>query len=458
MASELQTDYLTAKTVYFLLRNSVGQIWNGAAFEAYVTANYANYDIAGTEQGTASGYYVGNMPAVAAGIYYLVAKEQTGGSPAETDISIGAGEINWTGTVVPSLSTVTLSSGLSFLASGGTYIASGAFVNVPLGTLSGLVVNSGLFVTVPIATISGAVGNSGQFVTVPIATISGAIGNSGQFVTVPPASLSGVIANSGLFVTVPIATISGAIANSGLFVTLPKETISGVVANSGLFVVATATIASGSLYLASGSIFRETFASGVIAASGGLTTAWGNSGQVIPVSGLTQPASGAFVTVPIATISGVTANSGLFVTATATIASGQVWLASGSVILPSGGNVSLFSGQTVSIYSGTQVNVFSGSTYLASGSIFTTTFASGLLTAFLPDRILQRDFTASSGLIASGMSGRCLVNANRKLINKWDLLTSGFLTTFQEDDSSVAYRQAVTSASGAAPITSLDTD
>lgn len=33
MAGEMQFPYVTAKTVYFLIRNSVGSIWNGAAFD-----------------------------------------------------------------------------------------------------------------------------------------------------------------------------------------------------------------------------------------------------------------------------------------------------------------------------------------------------------------------------------------------------------------------------------------
>lgn len=318
----------------------MGQIWNGSAFESYTTGNYANYPISATEQGTASAYYAGDMPALSAGVYYITAKERVGGSPAESDISIGWGPIQWNGTVVSSLNSVILLSGQSFVASG-------------------------------------------------INTV------------VPKETISGVIANSGLFVTVPIATISGAIANSGLFVTLPKETISGVIANSGLFVTATATVASGQVWLASGSV-------------------------ILPSGGLVGLLSGQFVNVY----------------------SGQL----------SGFEINLHSGNVVAVLSGTRVNVFSGSTILASGSIFTTTFASGVTTAHIPDRILQRDFTASSGFIASGMSGRAIVNALRKLTNAWDMTTrSGHLTIFQEDDITVAFQQAVTATSGADPVTSLDT-
>lgn len=100
MASELQADYLTGKNVYFLLRNSTGSVWNGSSFVAYNTANYTDYDIAATEQGTASGYYAANMPSVSQGVYYAVAKERAGGTPAETDVTVGTGTINWGGSAV----------------------------------------------------------------------------------------------------------------------------------------------------------------------------------------------------------------------------------------------------------------------------------------------------------------------------------------------------------------------
>lgn len=108
MAAELQIDaqQATGGTVYFLLRNTTGSIWNGSSFVTYVDADIANYDIAATEQGTASGYFVGTMPGVAAGVYNVVAKQRAGGSPAVTDFSIGWGAIQWTGSAVLPLSGV----------------------------------------------------------------------------------------------------------------------------------------------------------------------------------------------------------------------------------------------------------------------------------------------------------------------------------------------------------------
>lgn len=95
---------------------------------------------------------------------------------------------------------------------------------------------------------------------------------------------------------------------------------------------------------------------------------------------------------------------------------------------------------------------------LLSGSVTPSSFSSGTATAYIPDRILTRDYSYLSGNVASGMLGRCLLNATRKLMNRFSLTTtSGYLDVFQEDDSTLAYQQVVGFTSGAPPITSMDT-
>lgn len=113
MANEIHADYHTSGvTLYAQVRNTSGQIWNtaSAAFQAYNTANIADYDIAMVEQGTASKFWAGNMPSVAAGVYSIVAKLRAGGSPAESDLTVAAGAIEWDGSAVvalaPSFTTV----------------------------------------------------------------------------------------------------------------------------------------------------------------------------------------------------------------------------------------------------------------------------------------------------------------------------------------------------------------
>jgi len=102
MAQEVQIPYgITGQTLYFRVYNSVSQIYNGTSFETYSSGQYADYVRTATEQG-ASGIYVGDMPAVSAGVYGVVALLQAGGSPAESDEIVSEGSIDWTGTEVAS--------------------------------------------------------------------------------------------------------------------------------------------------------------------------------------------------------------------------------------------------------------------------------------------------------------------------------------------------------------------
>lgn len=63
------------------------------------------------EQGTASGYYVGNFPTgiTTAGVYNVIVKRQTTASPAEADPTIAVGEIQWNGSEVLPLSNLATS-------------------------------------------------------------------------------------------------------------------------------------------------------------------------------------------------------------------------------------------------------------------------------------------------------------------------------------------------------------
>jgi hypothetical protein len=85
-------------TLYAIIRDADGAVWNGSAFAAYVTANLGTYDVAMTEQGTASRYYTVAVPALAAGLYTVTAYQQAGGAPAETDAVVGLASGEWDGT------------------------------------------------------------------------------------------------------------------------------------------------------------------------------------------------------------------------------------------------------------------------------------------------------------------------------------------------------------------------
>ena len=107
MASELQVTHTTGKTVYANIVSGngadVGKIWSvsGSAFESYLTANFGNYDIALTEQGTASKIYLGTFDTnIITGLFFIQFREQAGGSPAETDDIIGTETLTCNGSDV----------------------------------------------------------------------------------------------------------------------------------------------------------------------------------------------------------------------------------------------------------------------------------------------------------------------------------------------------------------------
>ncbi len=99
MANELVINYPTGATLYALLFDSIGQVWNGSAFAAPGSAAWTDYDIAMTEAATATGIYRASMPSAAAGVYGWAVYKQKGGSPAVTDgPPVGIGKIEWDGT------------------------------------------------------------------------------------------------------------------------------------------------------------------------------------------------------------------------------------------------------------------------------------------------------------------------------------------------------------------------
>lgn len=97
MAGELQATYATGSTLYAILRNGAGAVYNGSTFDATpTTGEWTTYDIAMTEDAS-TGLYRGTMPAVAAGAYAFDVRLQAGGSPAATDRVVGQGAILWNG-------------------------------------------------------------------------------------------------------------------------------------------------------------------------------------------------------------------------------------------------------------------------------------------------------------------------------------------------------------------------
>lgn len=73
MSDEIRATYTENESLYAMIFNAAGQVWDTtsgpAAFEAFDDAQVANYDIAMVEQGDDSGEYRGDWPTMDAGVY-----------------------------------------------------------------------------------------------------------------------------------------------------------------------------------------------------------------------------------------------------------------------------------------------------------------------------------------------------------------------------------------------------
>lgn len=102
MSYELKLNgYPTGATVYAVIENAAGQIWNTStlAFESYTTANIGAYAVPVTEQATGTGRYRGNFPVgiISAGKYNTTIYQLVGAGPAVSDTFAGSSDLEWTG-------------------------------------------------------------------------------------------------------------------------------------------------------------------------------------------------------------------------------------------------------------------------------------------------------------------------------------------------------------------------
>jgi hypothetical protein len=135
MANEIQALAPTGSTVYAVVSSANALVWNGTAFEAYQTARLALYAIAMTEQGTASGRFVGNFPAGAGSGCSAVAYVRAGGAPAEGDQVVAAGPIDPPVTIADSVAAVT--GAAAFTGSSGLSATNGFYLGAALVFTSG---------------------------------------------------------------------------------------------------------------------------------------------------------------------------------------------------------------------------------------------------------------------------------------------------------------------------------
>jgi hypothetical protein len=95
MANEIQAQTTAGKTLYAVIVNSVGQIYNGTTFVTIAGADWANYDYALTE--ATAGLYFATMPTVTADLYTIAVYQRIGGAPATTDTLLDTQTLDWNG-------------------------------------------------------------------------------------------------------------------------------------------------------------------------------------------------------------------------------------------------------------------------------------------------------------------------------------------------------------------------
>lgn len=95
---------LINETVYMLIHNDEADVWDGTEFVTYVDANRATYAIAMTPGAAETSLFTAAIPAALAGsTYFPTAFIQAGASPALTDETAVQGTLNWSGTGVVTL-------------------------------------------------------------------------------------------------------------------------------------------------------------------------------------------------------------------------------------------------------------------------------------------------------------------------------------------------------------------
>lgn len=120
--NELSYDFNTGETLYagrFQLDGNVF-VTNGSSDEVWATA--ADYDVTMTEDGV-GGHYVGSFDAsanIAAGVYPVAIYLQAGGSPANSDLAIARGVMDWDGTA--EFNQLTLSGQMDTLSAQGSRV------------------------------------------------------------------------------------------------------------------------------------------------------------------------------------------------------------------------------------------------------------------------------------------------------------------------------------------------
>jgi hypothetical protein len=113
MANEITHNFLTGQTLYACRFQADGDVFitDGSSDEVWGTGgrDADDYDVAMTEEDS-SGHYKADFDAsgnIGEGVYYVTVYLQSGASPADSDVAISQGMMNWNGTAEITLFTLT---------------------------------------------------------------------------------------------------------------------------------------------------------------------------------------------------------------------------------------------------------------------------------------------------------------------------------------------------------------
>lgn len=95
MSNELtfHSDTSSGDTVYAMLEDTIGRVWNGSSFVTPTSGDWATYVISMNEVATSTGIFRGDQPPTAINPESYIVRQQAGGSPAVTDPVLATGSI-----------------------------------------------------------------------------------------------------------------------------------------------------------------------------------------------------------------------------------------------------------------------------------------------------------------------------------------------------------------------------
>lgn len=109
MAEEIHHNFVTGNNLYTCRWQQNGNVFltDGASDEVWGTdgRDADDYDVAMSEE-DASGHYTADLDISVAGVYHISVYLRAGANPADSDVALAQGEINWDGSNEITLSTI----------------------------------------------------------------------------------------------------------------------------------------------------------------------------------------------------------------------------------------------------------------------------------------------------------------------------------------------------------------